>query len=76
MMKRALRNYLFADDLLERDNSFLARGARFVCGNLSTLASLGAAYEFRSDPESLSLAIGAVENLRVWTKYALLDSLN
>jgi hypothetical protein len=69
-----LRNYLLAEDV--KGNDFLSRSARLVLGSLPTLASLGAIYEFRSDPESIILTVGAVENLRVWTKYIVLPSIN
>lgn len=70
-MKKALRNYFLAEDLAERDSSLLSRLAQLACGSLPTVTSLGAIYEFRSDPESLLFALGAIENLRVWTRYNL-----
>ena len=74
-----LRDYFLARDLKENlDGSshpkFIQGLARYVSSTLPNLASLGAIYHFRQDPESLALSLGVVENLRVWTKYSLMQN--
>lgn len=75
-MKKILRSYFLGEDIkenLEQSSHprFIQGLARYVSSTLPNFASLGAIYQFREDPESLALSLGAIENLRVWVKYAL-----
>lgn len=78
-MRKILTDYFLATDLKESlAKSSLPRFIRnlgmYVSSKLPNLASLGAIYHFRQDPESLALSLGAIENLRVWTKYSLMQN--
>lgn len=71
-----LDNYFFASDLsknLEDSNhpNWVRSLGRYACSSLVNFASLGAVYHFRNEPESMLIALGVTENLRVWSKLAL-----
>lgn len=78
-MKKILTDYFLARDLKENlamssQPKFIRNLAGYISSTLPNLASLSAIYHFRQDPESLALSLGAVENLRVWTKYSLMQN--